>query len=125
MIKIVANKDFILIYNKNDVDMYFSDLEFVVGGRKILFEFLYDLLDIDLKLSTDVKKNIHPAYKVLIELDFGEDSDDNSAKIGMYNDEDIRITFEQQRMFDAYSEKYFKDFVYLEDRISNLQNQNI
>lgn len=125
MIKIVANKDFILIYNKNDVDMYFSDLEFVVGGRKILFEFLYDLLDIDLKLSTDVKKNIHPAYKVLIELDFGEDSDNNSAKIGMYNDEDIKITFEQQRMFDAYSEKYFKDFVYLEDRISNLQNQNI
>ena len=115
----------IIINDEEDIQQHFSGLDLIEGGEEILIGFFNDLLDIDTKLTLDVKKNIHPAYNVLIDLEFGEDKDNNTAKIGMYADSKFKISLAQQRMFDTFSKRYFDNFIYLADRVANLKNQNI
>lgn len=124
MIKIKPSN--IIITKEKDIDKYFGKLKMVDGGVEIVTKFMKDLLEINDKLQEDVNKNINPAYEVVIELEFGEDKDNNTAKIGLSADQRYRIKVSERRMFDAYVNRYFKNFVYLQDRIVNYyQNQNI
>lgn len=116
----------IIITKEKDIDKYFKNLKMIDGGLEIFIGFLKDLLRIHDKLQEVVNKNINPAYEVVIELEFGEDKDNNAAKIGLSADQRYRIKVSERRMFDAYVKKYFNDFIYLQDRITNYyQNQNI
>lgn len=116
----------IIITKEKDIDKYFGNLKMIDGGVEIVTKFMKDLLEINDKLQDDVNKHINPAYEVVIELEFGEDKDNNTAKVGLSADQRYRIKVSERRMFDAYVKRYFENFIYLQDRIvSYYQNQNI
>ena len=116
MIKL--NPGNIAILKKEDIEKYFGQLEFIEGGYDVVKEFFEDLLEVDKRLEETVKKNINPAYDVIIEFNFDAENEEDMGKIGLAADQRYRIKISERRMFEAYAEKEFSNFVFLQDRIN-------